>query len=160
MPPRGSRWRRVVRFDLAAGTLSISAARSKNGKARVVPLSRQAVELLERHRGGVDRLGAVFMDSRGKPLGSWVIPTRRFQGLSDTNGWTRHDLRRTAATGLGNLRTAPHIVELCLGHVLPGTAVSRVYNRSDYADEVRAALQAWADELDRIEAQAGQKIAA
>ena len=59
--------------------------------------------------------------------------------------FTIHDLRRTAATGMAGLRFPPHVVEAVLNH-RSGTrrGVAGVYNRFDYADEKRAALDAWA----------------
>jgi integrase len=58
--------------------------------------------------------------------------------------FTIHDLRRTAASGMAGLRFPPHIVEAVLNH-RSGTrrGVAGVYNRHDYRDEKRAALEAW-----------------
>lgn len=57
--------------------------------------------------------------------------------------FTVHDLRRTARTHLGKLRTAPHVAERCLNHKLPG--VNDTYDTHDYFDERRVALATWAD---------------
>jgi len=58
--------------------------------------------------------------------------------------WIVHDLRRTAATGMARLNIAPHVVDKVLNHV-SGTihGVAAVYNRFEYLDERRAALEAW-----------------
>jgi len=58
--------------------------------------------------------------------------------------WTFHDLRRTAATGMAQLNIAPHVVDKVLNHA-SGTirGVAAVYNRFEYLDERRAALEAW-----------------
>jgi integrase len=58
--------------------------------------------------------------------------------------WTLHDLRRTAATGMARLGFPPHVVEKVLNHT-SGTirGVAAVYNRFAYAEERRAALDAW-----------------
>jgi integrase len=58
--------------------------------------------------------------------------------------WTLHDLRRTAATGMAQLNIAPHVVDKVLNHV-SGTirGVAAVYNRFEYMEERRAALEAW-----------------
>ena len=42
----------------------------------------------------------------------------------------------------------PHIAEKILNHTMQG--VMAVYNRADYEAERMAAMQRWADELDRI----------
>ena len=39
----------------------------------------------------------------------------------------------------------PHVIEVCLGHVLKG--VAGTYRQYGYLPEKAAALQAWADEL-------------
>ena len=58
--------------------------------------------------------------------------------------WTLHDLRRTAATGMARLSFPPHVVDKVLNH-MSGTirGVAAVYNRFEYLDERRAALEAW-----------------
>jgi integrase len=55
-----------------------------------------------------------------------------------------HDLRRTAATGMARLNVAPHVVDRVLNHS-SGTirGVAAVYNRFEYLNERRAALEAW-----------------
>lgn len=62
--------------------------------------------------------------------------------------WTLHDLRRTFSTGLNNMGIPPHIVELLLGHALPG--VMAIYNRSLYLPEKLDALNKWMDRLEVI----------
>jgi integrase len=58
--------------------------------------------------------------------------------------WTLHDLRRTGATGMAGLGFPPHVVDKVLNHV-SGTirGVAAVYNRFEYLEERRAALEAW-----------------
>ena len=59
-------------------------------------------------------------------------------------GWTLHDLRRTAATGMAKLKIFPHVTDKVLNHV-SGTisGVAAIYNRFEYLDERRDALDAW-----------------
>ncbi|HEX2320173.1 MAG TPA: hypothetical protein VHJ18_14430, partial [Streptosporangiaceae bacterium] len=65
--------------------------------------------------------------------------------------WVLHDLRRTAVTGMAEIGIAPHIVEAVVNHISGHKAgVAGVYNRAAYATEKRAALQRWADHVDRI----------
>jgi integrase len=62
--------------------------------------------------------------------------------------WTTHDLRRSCATGMGNLGVDPHVIEAVLGHVSGFRAgVAGVYNRSDYLAQMRAALDEWGKHL-------------
>jgi integrase len=63
---------------------------------------------------------------------------------AEVPGWTIHDLRRTAATGMARLNIPPHVVDKVLNHV-SGTirGVAAVYNRFEYLEERRKALEAW-----------------
>ena len=62
--------------------------------------------------------------------------------------WTLHDLRRTAKT-LMTRNGVPHFhADRVLGHVIPG--VGGTYDRHDYLNEKRKALEALAVEVARI----------
>ena len=64
-----------------------------------------------------------------------------------------HDLRRTCATNLGELGVQPHYIEAILNHYSGHrAALAGVYQRAKYEPEMRAALQKWADYVDRITA--------
>ena len=65
--------------------------------------------------------------------------------------WVIHDIRRTVATGLQRLGIRLEVTEAILNHV-SGTrgGIAGVYQRHDWADEKRAALDAWARRLDVI----------
>ncbi|WP_416777746.1 tyrosine-type recombinase/integrase [Xenorhabdus budapestensis] len=71
---------------------------------------------------------------------------RLYKDFNHSKPWTLHDLRRTFSTGLNNIGIAPHIVELLLGHALPG--VMAIYNKSQYLPEKLDALNKWYDRLD------------
>jgi hypothetical protein len=67
-----------------------------------------------------------------------------------------HDLRRTLATGMNEIGVAPHVVEAVLNHVGGHKGgVAGVYNRAKYREEKRAALQRWADHVERVVAGEG-----
>jgi len=140
-----ARWRDI---DRAAGTWQIPA--TKNGEPHAVPLSRQALALLDALPvGAPDR--RVFANARGSALGNWDRSTKRLHALSGTAGWHRHDLRRTGATMLGELGVEPHVIEAALNHVAIHSAIAAVYNRARYRPQVACALQRLADTLDAIE---------
>ena len=65
--------------------------------------------------------------------------------------WVLHDLRRTAATGMARLNFPPHVVDKVLNHI-SGTirGVAAVYNRFEYLDERRAALEAWGQYVEKL----------
>ena len=69
----------------------------------------------------------------------------------DLPAWTVHDLRRTAVTGMAEIGIAPHIVEAVVNHVSGHKGgVAGVYNKAKYSPEKRAALQRWADHVERL----------
>ena len=156
-----ARWRDV---NMEARTWTIPE--TKNGDTHVVPLSRQAMDLL-RSRLPTDAAGTperpdpntlIFATSTGAPLGNWDRETKALQEASGTEGWTRHDLRRTGATMLGEMGELPDIIEAALNHVSIRSPLAATYNRSRYRPQVAAALQRLADALDGIEAGAANVV--
>ena len=141
-----ARWRDVS-FERAEWLIPST----KNGKPHVVPLSRQAVELLSGTRpqnAKPDDL--VFRARGGGRLANWGKAATAIQKVSKTSGWTRHDLRRTAATLMGELGEPPHVIEAALNHAAIHSSLASLYNKSKYRPEVAAALQRLADHLDGI----------
>lgn len=59
----------------------------------------------------------------------------------DEDEWTLHDLRRTFATGAGELRIPEVDIEKCLNH--PKGKVAGTYNRATYSAEMKAAWIKW-----------------
>jgi integrase len=66
--------------------------------------------------------------------------------------WRLHDLRRTVRTGIDQIGILPHICEAVLNHLPP--KLVRTYNRNTYENEKRNALNAWANHIKVIVAQA------
>jgi integrase len=65
--------------------------------------------------------------------------------------WVFHDLRRTVATNLQKLGVRLEVTEAVLGHVSGSRGgIVGIYQRHKFADEKRAALEAWARKLDAI----------
>lgn len=149
-------WRHV---DLAAGTWTIPE--TKNGEPHTVPLSRQAVALLEEVKARpkpAKPSALVFHTRSGARLGNWDRETKAVHTASKTAGWTRHDLRRTGATALGEMGVLPDIIEAALNHASIRSPLAATYNRSRYRPQVAEALQRLADALDGIEAGAATVI--
>ena len=142
-----ARWGDV---DISAGTWAIRE--TKNRQPHIVPLSRQALDLLCSVRPeGPAAEALMFATKTGETLGNWDRETKALQETSGTEGWTRHDLRRTGATMLGEMGELPDIVEAALNHVSIRSPLAATYNRSRYRPQVAAALQRLADALDGIE---------
>jgi integrase len=152
-----ARWRDM---DFDAQTWTIPD--TKNGEPHTVPLPHQAIELLRsrlpaQNDGGIlapNPAGLVFATSTGGALGGWDRATKVIQEASGTEAWTRHDLRRTGATMLGDMGEMPDIIEATLNHTAIHSALAANYNRSRYRPQVAMALRRLADALDVIGANA------
>jgi integrase len=132
---------------------------TKNKQPHIVPLSRQAVDLLRGLRPDEPKADVlVFATASGATLGNWDRETKALQEASGTSGWTRHDLRRTGATMLGEMGELPDIIEAALNHTSIRSSLAATYNRSRYRPQVAAALQKLGDALDEILQGAGRVI--
>jgi integrase len=129
--------------EIDGDTIKLSGKRTKNGEPHHIPLSSAALAILD-SVDRIERSDFVFTLSGDVPIGGWSKKKRNLDDLAAISDWVTHDLRRTCATGLQKLGTPLQVTEAILGH----TAGSRggivgVYQRHDYADEKRAALEAW-----------------
>jgi integrase len=141
----GLRWGEV---DLARKLIIFAPERTKNSRQHEVPLSRQALAIIERmpRRNCTD-----YLFGKRSGYNDWGRAKKEFdQGLRIAP-YTLHDLRRSCATGMAELGVQPHIIEAVLNHVSGHKAgVAGIYNRAKYADEMRSALQRWADHVEAI----------
>jgi integrase len=144
-------------IDLVKRVWTIPRHKAKNDRVHEVQLSEAAIEVLRSppHIGD----GLVFTTTGERPVSGFSKSKRRLDAAmlkakrvelgarrgDGIPGWTLHDLRRTAATGMAKMNFPPHVVDKVLNHV-SGTirGVAAVYNRFAYIDERRAALEAWA----------------
>jgi integrase len=144
-----ARWSEI---DLPGRVWTIPAERSKNGIAHSVPLSPRTLAILEslpRIHGGQD---FVFTTNGETPVAGFGRAKAQLDAaLPDVPHWTFHDLRRTCASGMARLGIAPHVVEAVLNH-RNGTirGVAAVYNRYNFADEKRRALELWGAHIERL----------
>ena len=82
---------------------------------------------------------------RGRGFTSWAQGKTALDERSGVTDWTVHDIRRSVATRMGDLGVQPHVIEAVLNHQRAG--VAGIYNKSPYANEVRAALALWEDHI-------------
>lgn len=132
--------------DLQGDTLLLPE--TKNGTSRVVQLSTQAAAILRARLNGSPWL---FPSPVGRSHVAQKAPYLAVYNAEacPVDGWTLHDLRRTAATQMAELGMADSdLIELVLGHRRGG--VRGIYNRSERAAEQRTALQAWGNRLDAL----------
>ncbi|KAF0140360.1 MAG: putative phage integrase [Rhodospirillaceae bacterium] len=131
---------------------TLPAERAKNGRTHEVPLVDAAIAVLK----AVPRLGEsalVFTTtgytpvsglSKAKIILDRAIAKARGENAAPMPGWTFHDLRRTATTGMARLGIHPHVADAILNHKSGAIqGVAAIYNRHAYTEERRRALEAW-----------------
>lgn len=132
-------------LDLVSRRWTIPAARSKNGKAHVVPLSDAALEQLAELQ---ITQGALFPSGTGAAS---KAAKRIREAMPDVPHWRWHDLRRTVATGMQRLGVRLEVTEAVLNHVSGSrSGIVGIYQKHDWAEEKREALEIWATEVRRI----------
>ena len=143
----GMRWDEV---DLDAKLWTMPPARVKNGQRHEVPLSDMAVEILRALPRIKTTKGFVFTTTRNVAVSGFSRAKDRLDASITGDGetidhWTFHDLRRTMASGMARIGIQLPVIEKILNHT-SGTfkGIVGVYQRHSFADEKRAALQAWA----------------
>jgi integrase len=144
----------AMRFeDIVEDVWYIPAENRKNKEEIRVPLTWYAQTIVGAQG---ETSGLVFRGSKGKPLDNWDRWQKRIFTLTNTSGWHRHDLRRTAATLLGDAGIAPHIIEIVLGHKVAHTELASIYNQSRYDKEHEEALKVLSDIICGMEIRAKQ----
>ena len=146
---RGATWDEI---DLDAGVWTIPAERMKSDRDHVVPLSTQAIVLLQEAQDAVSKRmkrkasynpnGLIFAHPSGKPLSENALSLR---ARKDELGCTPHGFRSSFkdwATAQG--KWSWECVELSLAHAV-GNSVERAYFRDVLVEERRPLMQAWAD---------------
>ena len=143
-------------FDLESNIWNLPKERSKSGVGLIIPLPDLATSWLEElktratgsdyvfparraskqpHMGpdtlnrGISKLFGIDTGNRQKPPNL----------MGDLEYFAVHDLRRTFRSLAASLKIPSHIAERCLNHKLKG--VEGIYDRYDYLDERREALE-------------------
>lgn len=141
-------------IDLERRVWTVPAERTKNGKRKhVVPLSPLPASILEvaLKRSGESRW--LFPSPTGhdahvkSPSASRaLLRIRNYIGVDDVG---THDLRRTLATGLGDMGVPDEVIERVMDHT-PTTVTGRHYNHTKHIEPMRRALEAWAEHVQAI----------
>lgn len=139
-------------FDLDGRMWTIPRQRAKNDRAHVVALSETTIAILS----ALPRIGRparfLFTTTGTTPFSGISKATERLTTLAASHmpegqsiePWRLHDLRRTFASGCARLGVSIHVVEKILNHT-SGTfgGIVGVYQRHDFADERKSALDHW-----------------
>ena len=139
-------------FDLDAGQWLIPAGRMKRRREHLIPLSKQALAILNEIQPLTGKGQYVFQgrNSAKRPLSENTINAAlRKMGFED-DVMTGHGFRATARTILDEvLGFRPDIIEHQLSHMVKDPD-GRAYNRTKHLEERARMMQEWADYLDRL----------
>jgi integrase len=137
--------------DMNTRLWTLPKHRSKNGEAHDIPLNDPAIAILQ----ALPRIGDRFvLTTDGEtPSSNYAKNKKRLDALlpPDMPAWWLHDIRRTAASGMARLGVNLPTIEKVLNHASGSFAgIVAVYQRHDFADEKRRALDAWGAQVKRI----------
>ena len=139
-------------LDLSTFTWTISAAKMKMGGDHIVPLSTQALSILEEIRPFTGHGRYVFPSARkqGRPLSeNGIRVALRTMGYTNEQ-MTPHGFRAMARTLLDEaLGVRVEYIEHQLAHEVKD-ATGRAYNRTKFLPQRAEMLQQWADYLDEL----------
>jgi integrase len=139
----------ALRWDeVYSDRIVLPPERTKNKRPHTIPLTATMHEILDgrERRPGKDHVFGRRLDG---PFTGWGESKAALDSRIKAAGvamkpWTNHDLRRTLATGMGELRISPHVIEAALNHVSGFRhGVAGVYNHAQLEEPVRFALEAW-----------------
>lgn len=153
--------------ELRPGNLwHLAAERTKNKRAHDVPLSEAALAVLARVERIAGQPGYIFTTTGTSPVSGFAKGREHLaRAMADVAAeergqpvqiprWTFHDLRRTAATGMARLGVPVRVTEAVLNHVSgTGGGIVAVYQRHDFAEEKRQAIEAWGQFVAKIMAE-------
>jgi len=136
---------------------SLPKERTKNSRPHDIPLSDLAFSLIEEAMVHSGYSNYVFRSPRfkEKPIDTKVLTRAwaRARVQLGLEGVVLHDLRRTCATGLQKLGIRLEVTEAILNHKSGSVSgIVAIYQRHDWKEEKKEALDAWASEILRISA--------
>jgi len=133
-------------LDLTNRVWNLPAERAKNSRAHFIHLSDFAMEIIE-GLPLINNSPFVFTMDGSRPFTNTDQLYHRVRCLmgEDTAPWQLRDLRRTATTLMAEIGIAPHVADKILNHSTGKiSGVAAIYNRFQYLDERKAALNALA----------------
>ncbi len=144
---RGARWEE---FDIDKAEWRIPAERMKMREQHIVPLSKQAIEIIQAIEP-ISRHKEHLFPNRNKPM-SFISENTLLYAiyrLGYHNRATTHGFRATASTILNEHGFSPDVIERQLAHA-ERNKVRASYNHAQYLAERRTMMQWWGDYISEI----------
>lgn len=170
-------------LDRAGARWTLPGTRAKNGEPSIIPLNPVAMAVLDGLASCADqderkwpRKGLVmtttgktaisgFSRAKARLDADMLVLARKVAEEAGEDSadvtlapWRLHDARRTMATAMQRLGVRFEVTEAVLNHTSGASrsGVAAVYQRHDWAEEKRAALDAWGEHCRRLADGAGE----
>lgn len=139
-------------FDLEEGTWIIPAAKMKMKRDHIVPLSKQAIEILNELKVHNGHREWVFPnEARPRQHMCNATITRAIMRMGYKDRMTGHGFRALAMTTIKEKLGYRHdVIDRQLAHARKNKIVA-AYDRAEFLDERRVMMQEWADYIDGLE---------
>ncbi len=142
----GTRWSEI---DLNTELWEIPIARMKQKKPHVVPLTPQAIELLEVMKPISSRSEFVFPSDRNpKSHTNSQTANMALKRMGFDKQLVAHGLRSLASTALNEQGFDTDVIEAALAHT-GKNEVRNAYNRTNYLERRKPIMQWWSDYIDK-----------
>lgn len=136
-------------IDFANKLWRIPAYKMKMALPHIVPLSRQAIELIESLRPLTGNKQFIFYNhSTAKPLSNNALLSA-IRTMGYMGKMTGHGFRGLASTTLHEQGYMHDAIEIQLAHTV-GNAVSKAYNHAQHLDYRIKMMQEWSDFIDSL----------
>lgn len=141
--------------DIEGNTWTIPAKDTKAKRQNVVPLASQVMDIINEMRkinGGRTHVFQSTARKRDMPIQHLQYAARRVAKASQVSDFRIHDLRRTAATFMAISGVERTVLGKILNHksLAGDSSVTAIYDRHDYLDEKKEALENWGNNLEQI----------
>jgi len=134
---REARW-----TEVSSDVWTLSPARTKSGRKHRIPLSEQALAVLDEARSSLpEGSGLIFPGATGRPLEGKTLSelTRRLQIGSP------HGFRTALRSFLADHGVSREVAEACLGHAVRSQAEAAYRHGTDLLERRREALRVWSE---------------
>lgn len=142
----GARWEEI---DTDAGIWSIPAERMKKKRAHTVPLSPQALAILEAIRPLSSKSEYIFPADRDRKKHTHSqTANMALKRMGFGGELVSHGLRALASTTLNEQGFDPDVIEAALAHI-NSDEVRTAYNRAEYLERRRVMMDWWSNHIDK-----------
>jgi integrase len=142
-------------IDYHKNVWRIPAAKMKMRQDHIIPLSPQAMAIIERMRPLTEKTGYVFYNFERSNTYSEVWFNQALKRMGYTGDpypkMTGHGFRQLASTGLYELQFNDNLIEIQLAH-LEQSSVKKRYDLSAHLAERQMMMNKWANHLDDLRA--------